>query len=373
MISSKPKAAYVANGAELEYPFEDNALLAKKDEQPFEDPPWRVLDTDVPFEPMAIKQAGGVSEASADADDTAVGSDEASETGEAAEPESAESEGSDATDTEDGTEWAEVDVPEPTVIGVPEEEVEARIAAAVAEAQASLQAEFAVERATLEAERDVAKAEVEAIGDQITAELDAKYEALLQESRQTYDTLTEKLAHASDNVSEFFEPLSKLAMHIAMHLVRGELNVGPTAIARLVQGCLDALEGYQPKQPPVLQMHPEDLAIYLASIDGKPEGIQLRADDAMARGDVSLKMDDTAVDDLIAHRVEKIANRIFGLGHDFNDKVFRSGFDSGSDTEAAFEDIENFVESEVRQPQAKTAYATDEADEATVQIGRAHV
>ena len=53
--------------------------------------------------------------------------------------------------------------------------------------------------------------------------------------------------HASDNVSEFFEPLSRLAVHVGHQLVRGELTVGPTAVARLVQGCLDQLEGYQPK------------------------------------------------------------------------------------------------------------------------------
>ena len=53
MISSK-KAAYVANGADLDQPFEDNDLLNRKDDFPFEDPPWRVLDTEATFEPMEI-------------------------------------------------------------------------------------------------------------------------------------------------------------------------------------------------------------------------------------------------------------------------------------------------------------------------------
>ena len=56
MISSK-KAAYVANGADLDQPFEDNDLLNRKDDFPFEDPPWRVLDTEATFEPMEIKVA----------------------------------------------------------------------------------------------------------------------------------------------------------------------------------------------------------------------------------------------------------------------------------------------------------------------------
>ncbi|MGB2332687.1 MAG: hypothetical protein ACPH5O_05535, partial [Litorivicinaceae bacterium] len=56
MISSK-KAAYIANGADLDQPFEDNELLNRKDDFPFEDPPWRVLDTEATFEPMEIKAA----------------------------------------------------------------------------------------------------------------------------------------------------------------------------------------------------------------------------------------------------------------------------------------------------------------------------
>ena len=55
MISSK-KAAYVANGSELDQPFEDNELLNRKDDFPLEDPlPWRVLDTEAVFEPMENK------------------------------------------------------------------------------------------------------------------------------------------------------------------------------------------------------------------------------------------------------------------------------------------------------------------------------
>ena len=93
-------------------------------------------------------------------------------------------------------------------------------------------------------------------------------------------------------------------------------------MARLVQGCLDQLEGYQPKNPPTLRMHPEDLAVYLSSINGTPEGVQLRPDESMARGDVSLQMDDTAVEDLIANRLERLANSVFGLGHGFTDEGF---------------------------------------------------
>jgi len=39
MTSSK-KTAYVANGEDLDQPFEDNELLNKKGDHPFDDPPW---------------------------------------------------------------------------------------------------------------------------------------------------------------------------------------------------------------------------------------------------------------------------------------------------------------------------------------------
>ena len=114
-----------------------------------------------------------------------------------------------------------------------------------------------------------------------------------------------------------------------------------------MQGCLDQLEGYQPKNPPILRMHPEDLAVYLSSIKGTPEGVQLRPDESMARGDVSLQMDDTAVEDLIANRLERLANRIFGLGHGFTDEAFRTPLKGESDTEAAFNDINDYIQHEI--------------------------
>ena len=82
-----------------------------------------------------------------------------------------------------------------------------------------------------------------------------EFQEQLESSRKTYDGLTQKLAHASDNVGEFFEPLSRLAVHVGTELVRGELTVGSNCGGSIVQGCLDQLEGYQPKNPPILRMH----------------------------------------------------------------------------------------------------------------------
>ena len=333
MTSSK-KAAYVANGADLDQPFEDNELLNQKDDFPFEDPPWRVLDTEAVFEPMEIASASATT---TDASDTVDLESELDSVSKASQDFDSEI-GSEVPEGEISADTITEQDPEPealpTVVGFTEEEVTERVAEAVALKQIELTEKFEPRIKELENQLCEAQAQVEAVRAEVREATEKEFQAQLESSRKTYDGLTQKLAHASDNVGEFFEPLSRLAVHVGTELVRGELTVGPTAIARLVQGCLDQLEGYQPKNPPTLRMHPEDLAVYLSSINGTPEGVQLRPDESMARGDVSLQMDDTAVEDLIANRLERLANSVFGLGHGFTDEVFRTPLQVEADTEA---------------------------------------
>ena len=291
MISSK-KAAYVANGADLDQPFEDNELLNRKDDFPFEDPPWRVLDTEATFEPMEIKVAPVDAPSAENSVEADLESEQQTSDVAGSDPEANLDETSDQP-SEDVDAESAIE-PEPTVIGLTEEEAEARVAEAVAAKQVELTEQYEPRIKELEQQLADAQAEIERVRIEVRESAEAEFKEQLDASRKTYDGLTQKLAHASDNVSEFFEPLSRLAVHVGTQLVRGELTVGPTAIARLVQGCLDQLEGYQPKNPPILKMHPEDLAMYLSSIDGEPEGVQLRPDESMARGDASLQMDDTA-------------------------------------------------------------------------------
>ena len=255
MISSK-KAAYIANGADLDQPFEDNELLNRKDDFPFEDPPWRVLDTEATFEPMEIKAAPVDTSES----DDAVEADLDAE-GVIADPEIAESEESpegiqDVSLEETDREMS--DEPEPPLMGLTEEEAQVRVAEAVAAKQVELTEQYEPQIKELHRQLADAQAEIERVRIEVRDSAEKEFQEQLESSRKMYDGLTQKLTHASDNVSEFFEPLSRLAVHVGTQLVRGELTVGPTAVARLVQGCLDQLEGYQPKNPPVLKMHPED-------------------------------------------------------------------------------------------------------------------
>lgn len=342
MISSKSE--YVANGVDLEKSFEGDEVLNRKGDRPLEDPPWKVLDTDLAFEPIVIKREDlDGTESTQEFIDCEDNNEE--EASKEALPEELDEGDLDKQASE--PEWAEVEEVAEQIIGISEEEAESRIAEAVAKAQVDLTVKCEADLEALRVELAEVKEAVERARIDTRTEVESEYQERLDGSRKTYDELTKKLAHATENLSEFFDPVSKLAVYIGQHLVRGELTVGPTAIARLVQGCLDALEGYQPKKAPVLKMHPDDLSMFLSGLEGQPEGVQMRADESMARGDVSLRMDDTAVEDLIDHRLEKLANHVFGMGQGITDELFRQPFETDSKTLAAVEDIEAFVDNEV--------------------------
>ena len=347
MTSSKT-IAYVANGEEA-LAFDDNELLNQKDEHPFEDPPWRVIDSDLHFEPMVVRDTPKLEAPEAVFDDTNKSdnftpelteddgmTEEKEETEETEQNEAIEDaeEGPEANAKEDSNPL------ESQLIRISEEEVEKRIDQAVQESNAILKAEFQTKIEALES----VVAETDAKIDQARNEAQLEYETKLESASATYSALAARLVSASENVSEFFEPLSELAVHIGMQLVRGELTVGPIAITRLVQGCLDQLESYQPKNTPILKMHPRDLEMYLSGIDGEPEGIQMRPDSGMARGDVSLQMDDTTIDDLVNTRLEVLANHIFGLKKAFSDDVFRRPLETVSTIEESFNEIEKSIE-----------------------------
>jgi hypothetical protein len=70
-------------------------------------------------------------------------------------------------------------------------------------------------------------------------------------------------------------------------------------------------------------MHPDDLEMFLTSFSSEPEGVKCIGDDSLARGDVSLQIDGSVIDDLIAHRLEEITSRIFGSQQGFSDQFFR--------------------------------------------------
>jgi flagellar biosynthesis/type III secretory pathway protein FliH len=312
MASSK--VAYVAFGEDASVGFAGDDVLNRPGSRSFEDPPWKVIDSDVHFKPMfvggfePVDAIGGVSEETTETENPS--DTEGEGVSDTRETEGDGSDESTQTD-EDPSEWAEVADVESLVTGVSEEEVVNRVEEAVANARAELIDEYAQKISELEASIGSLKSDHERECQQIREQTKADAEAKVDKTIEQYRELTQKIRTASTRVSEFFEPVSRLSVHIAEQLVRGELTVGAVAITRLVQGCLDAIEERTSKQEPVLKMHPADLEMFLNGFDGEPTGVSLVADDRLARGDVSLQMDHSVIDDLLSHRLEEIAQHVF--------------------------------------------------------------
>ena len=311
MASSK--VAYVAFGEDASIGFAGDNVLNRPSHRSFEDPPWKVIDSDINFKPMFVEgfePVDGIDGVSDDATETTNLSDTEGVS------DTLEIEGDTSGDSiqtdEDPAEWVEVANVESLVTGVSEEEVANRVEEAVANARAELIDEYSQKISELEASIASLKSdhetECQQIRDQTKADAEAKVDKTIQQDRE----LTQKIRAASTRVSEFFEPVSRLSVHIAEQLVRGELTVGPVAITRLVQGCLDAIEERLSKKEPILKMHPADLEMFLNGFGGEPTGVSLVADDRLAQGDVSLQMDHSVIDDLLSHRIEEIAQYVFG-------------------------------------------------------------
>lgn len=106
----------------------------------------------------------------------------------------------------------------------------------------------------------------------------------------------------------FFEPLKRLALHMAEQLVRGELQVSGKAVANLVKQALDTLG--ETREKVTLHLNPMDAD---ALSDAAPELVAqcaIEADAQLQRGSVRVSVNDAVVEDLIEHRLEALARRV---------------------------------------------------------------
>jgi len=320
MTSSK--RVYLSSAEDEIVPFALDDLLNRDVDQTFEEAAWRLAGDDVVFEPLAIKTLSAEQL-------------ERLNRGEPWQPEADEPDPNlmgesvelDADALSEDEDAREIDVPddeatETAAIEPDPEWLEAQLALARAEVEVALRMEYdgritALETALTakDAERVQAIAETEA-----RLREDAAQE--MAEAKRALIELTAKVTDASQQVGQFFEPLSRLAIHVASQLVRGELTLSSTAIARLVQGCLDHLEGQIPARPPVLRLHPDDLERYMATLGGTLDGLEVRADPSLARGDVSIQMNDSAIEDLIQHRLDQLVSVIFGTQQPWAQEIF---------------------------------------------------
>jgi flagellar biosynthesis/type III secretory pathway protein FliH len=220
----------------------------------------------------------------------------------------------------------------PAVVGgIPPEEVEQREAEqfakglAQAQEEAAAQLAEAVEKAMAEGLAkglEQGKAEGLAEGlqqgleqgkEQGLAEGDtAAREAVAEEmaaQRVLFENVSTELGALIEDPKKFFEPLKRLALHIAEQVVVGELQTSSKAIERLVQRCLDELD-HPVHGAVVLELNPEDKERLQAHAGEFIQGMRLEAVHDMQMGSVRVFANDTVVEDLVAHRLEGLARAL---------------------------------------------------------------
>ena len=179
---------------------------------------------------------------------------------------------------------AQAPVPAVTVVGIDPEEVAQREAAQFAQGLA--QGIEQGERQAREAMQQEVAAQC-AVLSAVTHDLNA----LLQDPKK------------------FFEPLKRLALHVAEHVVMKELSTSTEAIERLVQRCLDELD-HPAKGAVVVELSPQDKERLQAQDSALVAGMRLDAVKGMKPGSVRLFANDTVVEDLVEHRLEALARSL---------------------------------------------------------------
>lgn len=205
----------------------------------------------------------------------------------------------------------------------------------------------------LDEEAEAAKYAEEALQAAKKEAHDAGYEkgreeatANFQKSKDSFEAMVASLRVAQNDMNEFYQPLKKLALHLAQQLVRGELSLSSSAIERLTKAALEDIEG-QGEGPIIISMHPLDRDHFGEELYDEYSGIELRSDRALSQGSIRISIDDSAIEDLIEQRLSHLAQQVLGLSAEIT---------SSMDSSAEFT---NQVEERVLEG---SSLSTDESD-----------
>lgn len=132
------------------------------------------------------------------------------------------------------------------------------------------------------------------------SELDTAIAALTQAAND--------MATLNDDATRHFEPLKRLALHLAEELVRGELLLDSSAIERLVQAALEHIDN--PGKRVRVALHPDDMAAIKRADKELGAGVVMVSDKTMLRGSVRVTNNDAVVQDLIDNRLSHLADEL---------------------------------------------------------------
>jgi len=102
--------------------------------------------------------------------------------------------------------------------------------------------------------------------------------------RELLRNLGIELRSLQQDPQRLFEPLKRLAVHVAEQLVRGELQVSGHVVQRLIQRCLEEIE--HPDESVIVTLNPDDLQRLQALGDGAVAHMKLESDAQLTLGSV---------------------------------------------------------------------------------------
>ena len=127
--------------------------------------------------------------------------------------------------------------------------------------------------------------------------------------REVFENAATALHEVLADSKKFFDPVKRLAMHIAEQIVVTELQTSSKGIERLVQRCLDEMD-HPVQGAVVLELNPQDKALLQEQAADFVKGMRLEAIHDMPRGSVRVFANDMVIEDLIDHRLEGLAKAL---------------------------------------------------------------
>lgn len=140
----------------------------------------------------------------------------------------------------------------------------------------------------------------------------AAREAMAQEvnaQRTVLAGVAQELHALLQDPSAFFEPLKRLAMHLAEQITLTQWQSSTQTLEALIRRCLDTLDPIH-QGAVILELHPLDQQRLQAAAPALIQGMRLQADESLRMGSVRVYANDTVVEDLIEHRLSAIVRSL---------------------------------------------------------------
>lgn len=136
---------------------------------------------------------------------------------------------------------------------------------------------------------------------------------LQAQDRSMLGALEAALQQLKRSPQDYFEPLKRLALHLAEQMVLAELSLDGKAIERLVQRCVDELSSHDESMI-LVELHPADLALLEALRErlglNRGQPLKFKADASLLPGSARASANDAMVQDLIEHRLVEFARTL---------------------------------------------------------------